>query len=516
MKPIVRAAIYARYSSDNQREESITAQVRACTEYCTAHDYSVVLTYVDEARSALTDDRPEFQRMIRDAKVGLFDVLVIHKLDRFARSRYDSAFYKRELRRASVRLESVLERLDGSPESIVLESVLEGMAEYYSRNLAREIRKGMKETALQCKHNGGLPPLGYDVDPDKQYVINPREAQTVRIIFEMYDKEKTYSTIIEELHQKGHRTKHGKPFGKNSLYSILSNQKYAGIYIFNRSLGRLDGKFRHRQIKPPEQIIQVPGGIPAIIDRELFERVRARMEKRKNQGEKARARAKQVYLLSGLIFCGKCGAAYIGNTTTNGQGRQYSFYECGARDRTRSCDNRRISKPRTEAAVLKKIDASIFAPAVRRKLAEKVAAYHQEQLHQDDDELQYLRGEIKRADGVIQNLVKAVEAGQATSTLLTQMGRREQERNTLLGRLAQLESQEKMIVAPEQVEAYLAELQSSTQRENEAQLKALVQDFVDRVVVKKTNLEVRLKISLVTDGSGGAYTMVTKIKLPLR
>ena len=163
-----------------------------------------------------------------------------------------------------------------------------------------------------------------------------------------------------------------------------------------------------------------------------------------------------------------------------------------------------------------KIDAIVFAPAVRRKLAEKVAAYYQEQLHQDDDELRYLQDEIKRVDGVINNLVKAVEAGQATSTLLTQMDRREQERNTLLGRLAQLESQEKMIVTPDQVEAYLAELQSSTQRENEDQLKALVQDFVERVVVKKNNLEVRLKISLVTDGSGGAYTMVTKIKLPLR
>jgi Site-specific recombinases, DNA invertase Pin homologs len=137
-KKMIKAAIYARYSSDNQREESITAQVRACTEYCQKKGYAIVKTYADEARSALTDNRPEFQQMVSDARAGLFDVLVIHKLDRFARNRYDSAFYKRELRRAGVRLESVLEHLDDSPESVLLESLLEGLAEYYSKNLGRK------------------------------------------------------------------------------------------------------------------------------------------------------------------------------------------------------------------------------------------------------------------------------------------------------------------------------------------------------------------------------------------
>jgi site-specific DNA recombinase len=148
----LRAVIYARYSSDNQREESIKAQVRASTEYCKRKGYMLVKTYTDEARSALTDDRPQFQQMIQDARDGLFDALIIHKLDRFARNRYDSAFFKRELRRAEVKIESVLEHLDDSPESILLESLLEGLAEYYSKNLGREAMKGMKETALQAKH----------------------------------------------------------------------------------------------------------------------------------------------------------------------------------------------------------------------------------------------------------------------------------------------------------------------------------------------------------------------------
>ncbi|MCL6559890.1 MAG: recombinase family protein, partial [Firmicutes bacterium] len=174
----MKAVIYARFSSDNQREESITAQVRACTEYAQRKGYAVVKVYTDEARSAITDDRPGFLQMIEDIKSGRVkaDLLLVHKLDRFARNRYDSAFYKRELRRAGVRVESVLEHLDDSPESILMESVIEGMAEYYSRNLAREVMKGMKETALQGKHNGGKPPLGYDVDSEGRYIINEAEA----------------------------------------------------------------------------------------------------------------------------------------------------------------------------------------------------------------------------------------------------------------------------------------------------------------------------------------------------
>ena len=120
-----RVALYARFSSDNQRSESIDAQVRAMTAYCRQHHYIVVSTYIDEAKSATTDRRPDFQRMIEDSKKGIFDIVLVHKLDRFARNRYDSAVYKRELKKNGVSVYSVLENLDDSPESIMMESVLE-------------------------------------------------------------------------------------------------------------------------------------------------------------------------------------------------------------------------------------------------------------------------------------------------------------------------------------------------------------------------------------------------------
>jgi len=181
-----RAAAYERYSSDNQRDESIEAQDRAIREYAEKNNIEIVKVYNDRAKSATTDKRPGFQEMIQDSALGLFDTLIVHKLDRFSRDRYDSAVYRQKLKQSGIQLISVVENLDGSPESLILESVIEGMAQYYSANPAREVMKGMSENAYNCKHNGGIPPLGYDVDENKKYVINEVEAKIVRIIYEKY------------------------------------------------------------------------------------------------------------------------------------------------------------------------------------------------------------------------------------------------------------------------------------------------------------------------------------------
>lgn len=141
--------------------------------------------------------------MIADSGKGLFDIVLVHKLDRFSRDRYDSVIYKKKLKKNHVKLCSVLERMDDSPESIMMEAVLEGMSEYYSKNLAREVMKGMNETALQCKHTGGCPPLGYDLDENRHLVINEQE----RIIFQMFADGYGYSEIIDRLNAHGYKTK---------------------------------------------------------------------------------------------------------------------------------------------------------------------------------------------------------------------------------------------------------------------------------------------------------------------
>ena len=220
--------------------------------------------------------------------------------------------YQRELNRNGVTLRSVLENLDDSPESIILQSLLEGMAQYYSVNLGREVMKGQRQTALKCKHNGGSAPLGYDVDPEtKHLVINENERKAVELIFSMFAEGYGYSAIIKELYDRGMQTKTGRNFGKNSLYNILTNQKYRGVYIFNKSSAKgPDGKRNSHKLKDPSEIIRVEGGCPAIIDDETFEAVNKRIEENKHGYQR---QAKEFYLLAGKVICKECGKYMSGN-----------------------------------------------------------------------------------------------------------------------------------------------------------------------------------------------------------
>ena len=254
-----------------QREESISAQLRAMKKFCADNGWKIVGKYVDEAYSATTDKRPQFQQMIADSNKREFDIMLVHKLDRFARNRYDSSLYKQKLRKNGVKLCSVLERLDSSPESILLEGLLESINEFYSANLARESMKGMKENAYKCLFNGGCPGLGYDIDESQHYVINEQEAKAVMLIFSMYLCDYSYQQIADALNADGFLTKIGKPFSRNSFIEILRNEKYTGVYIFNRSESKgYDNKRNSHRNKPSEEIIRIEGGIQPVVEKVLF------------------------------------------------------------------------------------------------------------------------------------------------------------------------------------------------------------------------------------------------------
>ena len=356
----MNAVIYARYSSDNQRFESIDAQVRAIKSYAEKNGMTIVGTYIDEERSATSDDRPDFQRMMKDVENKQFTAVLVHKLDRFARNRYDSAFYKRHLRNHGVRVYSMLENLDDSPESIILESLLEGMAEYYSRNLAREVMKGLSETAYQCKHTGGIPPLGYSLAADKTYVINEREAEAVRIIFTMYLDGQGYNAIIDRLNAAGHKTKTGRDFGKNSIHDILRNEKYSGVFVFNKTQRKINGKRNGHKVKPDDEVIRVPGGCPEIVPPELFERVKHKMAENKKRA--AQYKSKRVYALSGLAVCGKCGSSMAGKHGRMGRNKtDYSYYECIGRKQKRTCTAKPINRDFIEELVIDFLYDNLFS-----------------------------------------------------------------------------------------------------------------------------------------------------------
>ena len=502
---MINAVIYARYSSDNQREESITAQIRACTEYCQAEGYQIVKTYTDEARSATTDDRPEFQRMIRDAETGLFNVIIIHKLDRFARNRYDSAYYKRELRIAGVTLESVLERLDGSPESIILESVIEGFAEYYSANLAREAMKGMKENAYQCRHNGGQPPLGYDVQ-DQKYIINEQEAAAIKLIFSLYTQGIGYNRIIDELNLHGYKTKVGKPFGKNSIHNILGNEKYAGVYTFNRSAAKQNGKRNHHASKDTSEIIRIPGGIPAIISENVFLEVKEKMQGRKFK--KAVNKAKVNYLLGGLVYCGECGLALVGNTITR-DGVKYSYYECNNRERTKKCDLPRVKKDYLEEYVFEQLKEKLFNPDKLSVLAGKINAHSLEMNAESKEEMEYLHNELKKTTEMLDkyvDLVADIPRNEALS-MLDKIRALEKKKAELEFRIADTERRLHVSeITEEQINERLEHDRSRILNRDAG--KEEIAKYVKKITVGKNTSTVELILDI--SGGGGPYRTISK------
>ncbi|MBW2672752.1 MAG: recombinase zinc beta ribbon domain-containing protein, partial [Deltaproteobacteria bacterium] len=306
-------------------------------------------------------------------------------------------------------------------------------------------------------------------------------------------------------------------FGKNSLHEILKNEKYIGMFVFNKRQGRApDGKKNNRRLKPKEERIVIPGAIPAIIDENLFWRVQEKMLKRKQNPEKARQKARAVYLLTGLVKCGLCGFAYIGNGSSwldeKGERRRMHYYECGARDRTRTCSNRRIRKRVLEDIVLSEIETSIFAPEARPMLTEKILEFYKQQKGKVKTEADYLKREYRRLQTAIGNLLRLIEQGKATDSVLEQLKQREEEAGLIGRELDRLDKQESLEIGRKEIEEYLDGLYKQFKdRENEEQLKSLVQQFVEKVTVFEEEIEVTLKITLVTGGGGGPYLTVTKV-----
>ena len=176
----MKAVIYARFSSHNQREESIEGQVRACQRFAKEHDMTVIEIYADRGLSGLhADNRPEFQRMIADSDRHKFQALIMWNLDRFSRDKYDTAVYKSRLKKNGVTLYYSDQNIPDTPEGIILESLLEGFAQYYSANLSRNAKRGLQENARKCLWNGGGLPLGYTIDETKHFVIDPAGAACV-------------------------------------------------------------------------------------------------------------------------------------------------------------------------------------------------------------------------------------------------------------------------------------------------------------------------------------------------
>ncbi len=327
----MKAVIYARYSSDNQREESIEGQIRECTAFAEKNGITILRHYIDRAFSAKTDNRPEFQNMIKDSGKRLFDMIIVWKLDRFARNRYDSARYKTALKKNGVKVVSATEVISDGAEGIILESVLEGYAEYYSADLSEKVVRGMTENALKSKYNGGTRPIGYLIDSDQCFQLDPLTAPFVREAFQRYDEGATMTAIRDWLNEQGVKNTRGQKMTYNSVQHLLNNRRYIGEYTYRD--------------------IVVPDGIPAIVPQDLFDRVQEKLAK--NKKAPARHKAEDDYLLTTKLFCGYCGAYLCGESGTSHTGNVHHYYKCVSVKKKRTeCHKKSVRKEWIEDLVV--------------------------------------------------------------------------------------------------------------------------------------------------------------------
>ncbi|MFA5383951.1 MAG: recombinase family protein [Eubacteriales bacterium] len=498
---MMNAVIYARYSTAEQRTESITAQLRACSLYAVKHDINVIREYTDEARSGTTDDRPAFQRMIGDIKTRIVkaDLLLVHKLDRFARNRYDSVVYRRTLLKAGVKLIAVDQPLDESPESELLTTVLEGLNEYFILNLSREVMKGMKENAYQARFNGGTAPLGYDI-VDGKYVINEDEAGVIRLIFTMYIQGNNYRQIQDHLNSLGYLTKKRKKFGKNSLYEILRNPKYAGYYVFNRAPKRIEGHRNWHARKKDDEIIALPDTVPRIISEEVFQKVQERLNSKKLATP--RQRSDELYILTGVIKCGKCGAAMVGNSSKAKDGKRKRYYECNRKLRTRDCDNRQISKVRVEEYVLDQVEGSLFSPEKLPEMVNKIYAMANEQDKQYTQASKELKKKIQALDTRMERIVNQVLDGADWRPFDSTVKKLQKQKDELEEQLNDLPEQTPQKITREMILKYFSRFKNSVlDRVDSEKKKIIVDNYVHEVTISD-DIQVVLKLNLGTDKSG--------------
>jgi len=484
---IPRVAQYARFSSDNQRSESIDAQIRAMNQFCKQNHWQVVATYTDEARSATTDNRPQFQQMISDSSKGIFDIVLVHKLDRFSRDRYDSAIYKKRLKNNSVQLCSVLERIDDSPESIMMESIIFAQNEYFSKNLGREVMKGMNETALQCKHTGGCTPLGYDLDENKKLVINPHESEAVKIIFQMFADGHGYTAIINYLNEHGYKTKRGCLFGKNSLYEILANEKYTGVFVFNKSAAKADGKRNNHAYKTSDKVIRIEGGCPVIVSKKLFEKVQCiRAKNRRNTGQ---YHAKEFYLLTGKVFCGVCGKRIQGNLRFSGEHKnRMATYRCTTLRKI--CNNKENNKDYLDVYVVELLREKIFNKTALRRRIKTVNAYIQKYNTDFDKHYKDTENELNQVIAGLANITEAIEKGIITPAIMERAEALEEKRSELQNQLSCLKK-----YTPLEYSDYVHLIDDFKNiPRNTAEFRTFVQTYIDKIVTYPYHIEITLDI----------------------
>ena len=492
----MRIGIYVRVSTDEQAKEgaSIPAQLRILNAQAVLKGADDVVEYVDDGYSAKNLNRPAVQRLIEDCNARKLDMVLVWKSDRLTRSLRDLLMLVEDVFEGNgVEFASAMEPIDTSnPAGRLMLNVLGAFAQNERETTSLRTKTVMLEQAKLGKHLGGRPPYGYAVTPDMFYEIVPREAEAVRMAFEIKASGGSYSEIISALDAAGHKTRSGASFTRNALYDMLRNEKYAGTYVYNRAAAAgKDGRRNNRASKPESEIERIPGGMPAIIPIELWEAVRSMSHEGKALGGKNSA--KNIYLLSGIVRCGACGKGMtIANGGKNRDGSYWRVYRC--KDKC----VKGVEYQKLEACVLDFLASSGSDSALLQHTLDLADQFNTYASEDSQEALAPMRAVLAEMQRERDNLLKlAAKSDDPPSSLLQEIERRDCEISLQKEKINKAELSASLIDKNEIIERFrrLMEIRSL----EKAKQKAVVKEIVNAVTIYDDHID----ISITTTANGG-------------
>lgn len=481
----MRGVIYARYSpGPHQTDQSIEGQVADCTSFAAENDISIVEIYADRHISGKSiDGRDEFQRMIRDARKKLFDCVIVWKVDRFGRNRQDIALYKLELKRAGVKLMYAKESIPDGPEGIILESVIEGMAEYYSADLRQKVQRGIRETMKKGEYTFCLP-LGYTRDADRHIIIDQEKADVVREAFRLHAAGSSEKDLLKLFSDRGIVGQRGKPISYGTLYRMLRNERYLGHF----------------------EVSGISIEAEPIIDRETFEAASKHFGTSRNN---AAGTAKVDYMLSCKCFCGYCGKILRGESGTGKKGKVYNYYKCSTQKRGKACELKPVSKEKLEQAVIRATMKDMLTDDMIEKLTKRIMEIQEEDFARDPAAA--FRRQLDSNQKKQRNILDAIEDGAPAKGLTTRLMELEKAEEDLLQKIDHAAIKKPRLTI-ELVRAWLCSFRAGDVSDPDFQ-RRLLDTFVARVELK--NGEAVVFYNARPDhGRGKCSTTITKVDYP--
>ena len=457
------AVIYARYSSHNQREASIDQQISECKKYAERNGYTITEIYQDAAVSGRTDDRPAFKRMMKDAEKEKFDYIICWKSNRIGRNMTQTMTNMAKLAEFGVECLYTEEDFDNTASGRFALRNMMNVNQFYSENMAEDIRRGLMDNAEKCLVNG-MTPLGYKRGEDGKYAIDEPNAAIIRQIFDRVLNGWTITEVMTDLNNRGIRTRYGNPWKHQSFNKLLSNEQYIGVYKYSG--------------------IRIEGGIPPIIDKETFEGVQKVLTNKKRPRGKKRDTAD--YYLVGKCFCGKCESPMVGISGTSRTGDKHFYYACNAKRLEHTCDKKNVPKDDLEFSVAQAIKELLQD----EELVDWILSGYDDIIRQirEESKVSTLNDQLAEVTVSLDNLMKAMEAGAFNDVVIKRMNELADTKKDIEQALA-MESEALRTYSVDNLRAVLYGFRDGD-LENEEFLKSLIQTFVHRVMVFDNEIKI--------------------------